>query len=156
MDEIQPYTPNDPELWDADRQERRLAPNGKPVRCKRLDAVRILTPMFAMFPKIEMSKLAIGQYARLLADIPPHRLQQAVDSALQVTEFLPTVAAIRQAYETQMRNERQLSPPGYSQEEREDWQERYVGIEWIVRDPNETRQSRLAQLRRYRRQDDDR
>jgi len=75
-----------------------LAPNGNPVRLTKTDAIRILTPMFALFPQAKMSETAIRQYIRLLQDIPADGLQQAVDAALAESEWLPTVALIRKCY----------------------------------------------------------
>ncbi len=150
MDNIQPYNQQDPELWDSERNGSKLAFNGRPVRIKRSDCIRILTPMFAMFPNVVMSKIAIEQYVRLLRDISPDRLQATVDAALAESEWLPTVAAIRKQYEAQCQRKFQDDTPA----ELDDWEERYRRIEWVVRDPFETKADRLARLRRTRRGDE--
>lgn len=98
--EITRYQPQHPDLWDAENDIVRLAPNGRSVKVTKKDALRILTPMFAMWPNIEMNEVGIMQYVRLLADIPPELLQQAVDEAIMHSSYLPTVKDIRSAYES--------------------------------------------------------
>jgi len=97
--EIQVRHSNHPELWDEKNQMVRLAPNGKSIKSTKQQALRILVPMFNMFPRIEINEVAMQNYVRLLQDIEPAKLQDAVDAALMECEFLPTVAKIRECHE---------------------------------------------------------
>lgn len=118
------------ELQRSERNE--LAPNGQPVRLTKAEAILILTPMFSLFPQAKMSETAIKQYIRLLQDIPPAALQQAVDAALGESEWLPTVALIRRCY-TELKDK---SRPALV----EDDGATLHGVQWVL--PHEERELR--------------
>ena len=141
-EKIQKYEQQHPELWDAKKNQPVLAANGRPVRSTREQVLKILVPMFAMFPNAKTSDMMVAQYVRLLNDISPERLQQAVDETLKTSEWLPTVAAIRKAYEAGISVENQSKMYDI-----DNLPERTLPRKYGQR---ETRAERMEQLRRYK------
>lgn len=55
----------------------------------------ILSQLFAAYPGSKATLETVAMYDRLLADIPADELQAVVDQAISTSEFLPTIARIR-------------------------------------------------------------
>lgn len=68
-----------------------------------MDHAGIVKQMFAAFPHVEASRETVAVYLKLLSDISAADLQVAVDDAICESEFLPTIALIRQCHEDRVR-----------------------------------------------------
>src|SRR4051812_34193980 len=82
----------------AGKQE--LTWNGKPVRNTEEEVTVILAPMFVLFPNTNADDSTFEVYVRMLRDIDPQLLADAVLKAMNTCKFLPTVADIREHLET--------------------------------------------------------
>lgn len=78
----------------AGKQE--LAWNGKAVRITEQEATVILAPMFALFPQTSADDSTFEIYVRMLRDVDPQTLADAVLKAMNCCKFLPSVAEIRE------------------------------------------------------------
>lgn len=119
--------------------------NGRPVRSDRTQIIRALGPIFAAFPNSKLTQDEFNDmlnvYVKMLEDIDPESLARAVMSALNTSEFMPTIAAIRKAYEGEQRS------PG----PRNDVDPRTlppVPTKMFRLDPEEDRRQRMMQLKR--------
>jgi hypothetical protein len=83
-----------------------LAWNGRPIKSTDEQIASILNPMFDTYPSAKKNENMVDMYVKMLRDIDPVSLAQAVLQAMAGSEFLPTIAAIRKAYESEQR------PPG--------------------------------------------
>lgn len=80
-------------------QEPERAWNGKPVRATDEQIILILRPMFAMYPQAKVNEDMSDMYVKLLRDLDPITLADAVLKAMTTCKFLPTVAEIREHIE---------------------------------------------------------
>lgn len=55
----------------------------------------ILKQLFSAYPGSKATLETVAMYDRLLADIPDDELQAAIDQTVSTSEFLPTIAKIR-------------------------------------------------------------
>ena len=58
----------------------------------------ILAQLFACYPNSQATDQTVGMYLRLLKDIPVAELQVVVDQAIAESEFLPTIARLREMH----------------------------------------------------------
>lgn len=58
----------------------------------------VLAQLFACYPNSQATKETVGMYDRLLQDIPVAELQTVVDQAVAESEFLPTIARLREMH----------------------------------------------------------
>ena len=58
----------------------------------------ILAQLFACYPNSQATDQTVGMYLRLLKDIPVAELQTVVDQAIAESEFLPTIARLREMH----------------------------------------------------------
>lgn len=82
---------------------------GKRVRTSKAQLSKIIAPIFAAFPGVEMPDATFNAYHMMLSDLDPDKLAAAVIRACQAHKYptqLITVAAIREAYDAMRR------PPG--------------------------------------------
>ena len=77
--------------------------NGKPIRSSRTEIIKALAPIFAAFPNSKLTQEEFNDmlnvYVQMLEDIDPESLRRAVLAALNSSEFMPTIAAIRKCHE---------------------------------------------------------
>ena len=118
--------------------QQELAWNGKPVRSTEEELTAILTPMFAMFPNTNADAATFAGYVKMLRDLDPHTLGDAVAKAINTCKFLPTVAEIREQIEAR--------PPGPRSEVQPE-QRRAIPVKMFHLDPDEDRRQRLERLR---------
>lgn len=90
------------EIEKVEKEE--LAWNGRQARSTDEEIVKILAPMFALFPATKADRNTVAGYVMMLRDIDPQKLAAAVLKAMATCKFLPTVAEIREHLE--------LRPPG--------------------------------------------
>lgn len=76
--------------------KQELAWNGRRVRSTDDEIIRILAPMFTLFPQTKADKNTVGIYVMMLRDVAPDVLANAVLKAMNTCKFLPTVAEIRE------------------------------------------------------------
>jgi hypothetical protein len=117
----------------ADKQE--LAWNGKPVRNSKEEVEVILGPMFALFPQTGADKNTVAVYVKMLRDIDPQTLADAVLKAMNSCKFLPTVAEIREQIPVR-------APGPHSEVERGP-----VPVKMHRLDPDEDRRQRMERLK---------
>lgn len=55
----------------------------------------VIAQLVSCYPNVQVTDATIGMYIRLLKDIPPAELQVVVDQAVAESEFLPTIARLR-------------------------------------------------------------
>jgi hypothetical protein len=79
--------------------KQELAWNGRPVRNTEEVATVILAPMFAAYPNTNADDATFEIYVKMLRDIDPQRLADAVLKAMSTCKFLPTIADIREQLE---------------------------------------------------------
>jgi hypothetical protein len=125
------------EIEKASKQE--LAWNKKPVRITEEEATAILGPMFAAFPNTNADDATFEIYIKMLRDLDPETLAQAVLKAMNTCKFLPTVAEIREQIETRAPGpwsdvDMKALPP--------------LRLKYHRLDPEEDKRQRMAQLRR--------
>lgn len=77
-------------------EKQELAWNGRRVRSTDDEIIRILAPMFALFPQTKADKNTVAVYVMMLRDVTPDVLADAVLMAMNTCKFLPTVAEIRE------------------------------------------------------------
>lgn len=73
-------------------------PATRKERSSREDVALALAPMFALFPYANITEATVAAYVEHLIDIPLEGLRDAIRTATETCEFLPTVAHIRSAY----------------------------------------------------------
>lgn len=62
---------------------------------QKIDHATVLAQLFSAYPNSQATKETVFMYDRLLKDIPPTELQVVVDQAVAESEFLPTIARLR-------------------------------------------------------------
>lgn len=77
-------------------EKQELAWNGRRVKSTDDEIIRILAPMFALFPQTKADKNTVAVYVMMLRDVAPDVLANAVLRAMNTCKFLPTVAEIRE------------------------------------------------------------
>lgn len=77
-------------------EKKELAWDGKPVRNTKEEVTVILAPMFALFPQSNADRDLFAIYVRMLRNVDPQTLADAVLKAMNTCKFLPTVAEIRE------------------------------------------------------------
>jgi hypothetical protein len=115
--------------------------NGKPVRSSDEQIILILRPMFASFPQAKVNEDMSDMYVKMLRDIDPMSLANAVLHAMEFAEFLPTIGAIRKAYE-----ETKRTPAAASRTPQAQMEKRIPGTMFRL-DPEEDRRQRMERLR---------
>lgn len=115
-----------------------LAWNGRRVKSTEDEIIRILGPMFALFPQTKADKNTVAVYVMMLRDVAPDRLADAVLKAMNTCKFLPTVAEIREHLESH--------PPG-PRNDVDPMTLPDIPIEMFRLDDEEDRRQRLERLR---------
>jgi lysophospholipid acyltransferase (LPLAT)-like uncharacterized protein len=62
------------------------------------NTLSILDQLFSSYPNTKIEPATVAVYVRLLQDIPPADLQTIVDQAIATSEFLPTIAKLRDTW----------------------------------------------------------
>lgn len=126
----------------AERQATALSAwNGERVRNTPEEVMRILMPMFGLFPQMKVEEATMALYIDMLRDISPERLERAVKRSMAECKFLPTVADIRERYDADRR------PQTGSSDAFPDWLEAYPPARTFLRT---TRAEQLERLKRTR------
>jgi hypothetical protein len=120
-----------------------LAWNGRPIKSTDEQIASILMPMFDTYPSAKRNDNMVDMYVKMLRDIDPVSLAQAVLQAMAGSEFLPTIAAIRKAHE-----ETKRAPGPSSQSETS--QRRFAPSKTFRLDPEEDKRQRMERLRQTR------
>ena len=123
----------------AERQE--LAWNGRRVKSTEDEIVRILAPMFALFPQTKADKHTVSVYVMMLRDVTPDVLADAVLRAMNTCKFLPTVAEIREQIEAHIPGARNDVDPLTLPD---------IPRKMFRLEPDEDRRQRLERLRQTR------
>lgn len=118
--------------------KQELAWNGKPVRNSEEEVTVILAPMFALFPQTNADDKTFELYVRMLRDVDPGVLADAVLKAMNACKFLPTVAEIRECMELRTPGPRSDVDPSTLPP---------VPQKFFRLDPDEDRRQRLERLR---------
>jgi hypothetical protein len=124
--------------------KQELAWNGRPVRNTEQDATVILAPMFAAYPNTNADDATFEIYVKMLRDIDPQRLADAVLKAMSICKFLPTVADIREQLEQRAPGPRSDVDPHQLPD---------IPKKMYRPDPETDRQERLERLRQTRKWD---
>lgn len=122
--------------------KRQAAPLARKERGSREEVAIALAPMFALFPYANITEATVAAYVEHLIDIPLDGLRDAIRTATETCEFLPTVAHIRSAY-------RDSTMPG----PRNDLTQEQIAARprlgyQLYRDPEDTPSGRRERLRR--------
>jgi hypothetical protein len=125
------------ELKIAEKQE--LAWNGRSVKATEEQIVEIIGPMFALFGGSKSSKEMVAAYVKMLRDVDPDKLADAVLGAMNSCKFLPTVADIREQLESRSPGPRSDVDPHTLPN---------IPTKMYRADPEEDYRQRMAQLRR--------
>lgn len=125
------------EIQKVEKQE--LAWNGKRAKSTDADIIKILGPMFALYPQTKADKDTVKVYVMMLRDIEPQVLANAVLKAMSVCKFLPSVAEIREQIETRAPGPRNDVDPTTLKP---------VPMKMYRAPEEEDRRQRMAQLRR--------
>lgn len=119
-------------------QKQELAWNGRRVRSTDDEIIRILAPMFALFPQTKADKNTVAVYVMMLRDVAPETLASAVLRAMNTCKFLPTVAEIREQIEARTPGPRNDADPSMLPD---------IPSKMFRLDDDEDRRQRLERLR---------
>ena len=64
----------------------------------KINRAGVMAQLFSCYPNTQVTTETTSMYDRLLADIPTDELQTVVDQAIAESEFLPTIAKLREMY----------------------------------------------------------
>jgi len=65
------------------------------VEPNKTEITKLVGVLFASFPTVEVSEVTIKIYVRMLSDIPLEVLKATIEQCLAESEFLPTIAKLR-------------------------------------------------------------
>lgn len=85
----------------------------------------VLKQLFAAYPGNKATEGTVAVYVRFLQDMPPSELQAVVDQCIMESEFLPTIAKIKEMH-------RQMHSPVSPDLAAQGW----VSVQRAMRDPN--------------------